>query len=361
MIPRTFRFDKYRFNPAKILEDVSVLGAPRQVEGGGHAELKPPLPTRDRAREQPDRDRYQGKEGMSVEVRPQSVQRRTLWKPLDDPSLLARPLKVMVGVDESESSFEALQAAALMAQKYHCRIIMIRVQNPKSSESEPAQDEAFFSKVKRRIEPMLDPNYLEHYPPKEMTVHEMDSALGLLKAATRETVSFLMVGSLPKTHSEIMRRGSVLTQLLQQAPCPVMVWRRRPEGQGLKKVLVPIDATPFSYQAIQQAIIICQEFGGTIYPYYVAKDQRDQEVQIRELNALMDRMEWHGVPHQLLTQSGAIVESIVGACKRHQIDFIVMGTHAVGPDGGRSLASKTLEVAHQVPCPLLVVHPHPNY
>lgn len=358
MIPRTFRFDKYRFNPAKILEDVSVVGAPRQVEGGGHAELKPPLPNRDRAREHPDRDQYQSQEGMSVEVRPQSIQRRTLWKPLDDPGLLARPLRVMVGVDESESSFEALQAAALMAQKYHCRILMTRVQNPKIPEPNPEGE--FFSKIKERIEPLLDAKYLEHYPPQAITVHESDSALGLLKAATQEAVSFLMVGSLPKTQSEIMRRGSVLTQLLQQAPCPVMVWRRRPEGQGLKKVLVPIDATPFSYQAIQQAIIICQEFGGTIYPFYVAKDLSEQQVQTQELNALMARMDWHGVPHQLLVQAGDIVESIVQVCKNQSMDFIVMGTHAVGPDGGRSLASKTLEVVHQVPCPLLVVHPHPH-
>jgi len=357
MIPRTFRFDKYRFNPAKALEDVPLVEALRPVEGGGHAELKVPARNYDARARSDSGDAYADSQSLPEENKPHFGKIRSLWNPAEEPSLVIHPLKILIGVDDSQAAWKLLQAASKLVQLFHCQMILTQVV---TSEPEPGSQKPGDSlqALVEKIKALLPEAYLKAHAPKSLIIRERDPASGLLSAALQESASLIMVGSLPKSQTEIVREGSILNPLLSLAPCPVLVWREFRREGTLGRILVPVDGTPFSYLAIQQAIQICQEFGGSIEVLHVSGSVGSMASEQQELNRLLSKMAWHGVSHTLRSREGDIVREIVLECGEAGVDLIVMGTHGGQTGNTGTVAGKTQEVARQVPCSVLVVHPH---
>lgn len=65
--------------------------------------------------------------------------------------------------------------------------------------------------------------------------------------------------------------------------------------------------------------------------------------------ALAGRVEVH-------TDSGAALERILDAIKRHRIDLVVMGTHGRGPVGHWMLGSVAERLVRHSPVPVLTIH-----
>lgn len=358
MIPRTFRFDKFRFDPAHVLEKSASITSPRPVQGGQHAEIKKYSHGREQAFRPLTRDRYRSPSEEQSRGGEQKVRRRSLWKPGEDPALLNKPLKVLVGIEEGLEGVHALGAALKFVQRYHCHLLLGKVVPHQAETKEYLQDLKKLEEIRAQALRHLAPLYRQKYPPQLLMENNPDPAKGLLQIAGREHVSLIIVGSKPKTPSEMARLGTVSGRVLEGAPCPVLVWRTRKGSQGLKRVMVPVDGTPFSYQAILQAIMICQEFGGGILALHVSPSRETMQSQRLQISGLMEKMDWKGVRYELASEVGPVADSIIRFCARYPIDMAIMGTHGGRGAGQGEKSSITSEVIQRVGCPVLVVQPN---
>jgi nucleotide-binding universal stress UspA family protein len=142
---------------------------------------------------------------------------------------------------------------------------------------------------------------------------------------------------------------------------------------AVKSILVPIDFSDYSKNALQYAASIGRQFGAellliyvvepTIYPAdfsfgQVVLPNIEKELQERgqtELNDLASKLE--GVAVKTLVRTGKPFLEIVRTAEEKDIDLIVMATH--GHTGMEHLifGGTAEKVIRKAPCPVLMLRP----
>jgi len=135
------------------------------------------------------------------------------------------------------------------------------------------------------------------------------------------------------------------------------------------RILVPIDFSEASWEALKQAIPIARLMMAKITLLYVCQAQLvatefahlpDQEFSIRKpsedkLKALAHRR----IPSELLAniivRNGVAYDEIVKAALEHKIDLIVINTRGNTGLKHALLGSTTERVVRHAPCPVLVI------
>jgi len=132
-----------------------------------------------------------------------------------------------------------------------------------------------------------------------------------------------------------------------------------------KKILLPIDFSPSSDEAVEAASILARGSGGEILIVYV------EELPIHEGAAylyrvpqantaeVMKRLEQvvptESVPYQYRILKGPVVEAILEVAEAEKFDVIVMGTHGRRGLTHLVMGSVAEAVVRRAPCPVLVV------
>lgn len=357
MIPRTFSFDKYRFLPGKGTERVSATEALRPVSPGAHADIKRDPKVKERESRPEREDYFREEELFPRDLSKPYLKIRSLWDPREDQALLQKPLKLMVGIEDSPSRQDAVRAAVALAKKYRCPLLLAKITADLPGSPEYEIETRGGEKILEQVRRWMAADYLKKHPPTILLESHEDPAQGLLKIAHRENCSLLIVGIHNKNLTQLLQAGTVSGRVLKAASCPVLIWRHPKQPGGFKRVLVPIDGTPFSYHAIVQAIILCQDFGADLFLFHVSENEGERERKNSTLGMLMNKMDWKNIKHDLVTETGDVLKTIVNFCKNQQIDLVVMGTHPLDLAGGTAKGSITAEVVQQVNCPVFVVHP----
>jgi nucleotide-binding universal stress UspA family protein len=142
----------------------------------------------------------------------------------------------------------------------------------------------------------------------------------------------------------------------------------------LKDIVVPVDFSECSENAIRFAVAIALRTGATLHLMHnvsvpvqtgemlavpIADLQREETQRLERVKAEIS--EWlknENLPTIDLKHSvrvGFVSEEVVFAAKAVQADLIVMGTHGAGKIGGAILGSNATAVLNHAPCPVLVV------
>lgn len=139
-----------------------------------------------------------------------------------------------------------------------------------------------------------------------------------------------------------------------------------------KKILVPVDLSPFSEKAIAYASELARISGANVtvvtvindvFPYFdffpVEYTQPDyfhlmKENAESELRQLTDRL-LAEVPHEAVIRRGYPATEIVHAASEGAYDLIVMATHGHSGLEHALLGSITEKVLRKAHCPVLVV------
>lgn len=358
LVPRTFRFDKYQFNPEREVDRTVRIQSPKPVAKGEESEIKRMPHPKSRAVLPDIQDLFKESEKFPKKWGKRYLKVRSLWHPAEDPALFQKPHKILVGVDETDANLDSLRAALKFAERYGSRLLIAKILNRNVESAEVETEKNKLKGILAKEAHWVSADYLKQHPLEIRIEGHPDPAEGLLQIAQNETCSLIVVGTHPKDPSQLIRLGTVSGKVLRNAPCPVLVWRKPAHGNGLKRVLVPIEGTPFSYQSIVQAIILCEDFGADLFLFHVSPDPQKKEEKHHQLTNLMQKMDWKNVRHDLVTQAGDTVQTIVKFCKDQLIDMVIMGTHTPESDSLGVDSSVTLEVAQGLPCPVLVVHPH---
>jgi nucleotide-binding universal stress UspA family protein len=144
-------------------------------------------------------------------------------------------------------------------------------------------------------------------------------------------------------------------------------------ARSIKRILVPIDFSESSSEAVELAITIARTFKARIEllhvfvepvyalpaPIEVVTFPIDMERIYSEVERLLtrdrERVRAAEVDCESVTLTGRPHAEIVAYALKSEADLVVMGTHGRGGLGHAILGSVAERVVHKAPCPVLVV------
>ncbi|MBH0199579.1 MAG: universal stress protein [Nitrospira sp.] len=211
----------------------------------------------------------------------------------------------------------------------------------------------------------------------------------VLAAAGAEGTDLIVVGTVGKTGVEHVLLGSTAERIIRTAPCPVLairMERSRTEQDGgkqppveIKRLLVPIDFSDCSLDAVEYAVIVAQRAKASLTLLHVLepvsygldfsfphpdKRERQREAIKSRLDGLVSSLASAQVKAGYLLRGGLPNDSILEAARTGSADMIVMGTHGrrgLSHAFYGSVAESVLRKSH---CPVLTVRSpkfHPDH
>lgn len=174
--------------------------------------------------------------------------------------------------------------------------------------------------------------------------------------------------------------GSTAERVVRHAPCPVLTvptrgFTKRPGAASrfrLKKILVPIDFSSLSKDALPYATLLAQQFGAELILLHVVERfpidsilgrglmnevtvplMKQAEVTLEQMATELAQAT--GVKTAAIVRDGAPFENICLAAKSLSADLIVLTTHGYTGLKHVWLGSTAERVVRQAPCPVLVV------
>ena len=132
-----------------------------------------------------------------------------------------------------------------------------------------------------------------------------------------------------------------------------------------RRIMVPLDGTPFSEAALGPAAALARRTGGTLFLVTVEEfrsaDARPpwkaDEPEAAWIEALATRLAGAGVYAETAVLHGGIGEELLSFGRREDIDLAVMTTHGRGPLSRAWLGSVADRMAREAPFPVLAVRP----
>jgi nucleotide-binding universal stress UspA family protein len=144
--------------------------------------------------------------------------------------------KILTPIDFSNASKKALQYAVHFAKQLNARIILLHVLPPPS----PARD-VYEDELARRLRAWAE-EYVPGGIPLEVQTRAGVEAIEIVKEAKHLAVDLMIVSTHGRTGRAHALAGSLAENLVQLAPCPVLVVRER-EHDFIETSVKPLTAT----------------------------------------------------------------------------------------------------------------------
>jgi len=277
--------------------------------------------------------------------------------------------KILVAVDSSESSKNALHQAFKLANEEKCWITVTSVVPPYEGEIEilgvkdiraslrkPCDDALAEVEKIARTERMLVKTVCE-----EGEIHER-----IVDLADAENCDVIVMGRRGIRRIERALIGSVTARVIGHTQRDVLVV---PNGTvvGWKKIVLATDGSKFSEVAAKKAISFAQSYGGELRVVSVAdvpaefyaEAPKAVEDLVRKAKGFVadvkKQAEAAGIRTETFVGEAEAFEAITNLAKEQKADMIIIGSH--GRTGLRRLlmGSVAEKVIGYAPCPVLVV------
>lgn len=213
----------------------------------------------------------------------------------------------------------------------------------------------------------------------------------VLAAAAAEDTDLIVVGTRGKTGLEHVVLGSTAERIIRTAPCPVLAVRDERQHAGeaggrppdypvsLQRMLVPVDFSDCSLDALEYAVMVAQRahasirllhvlepvcYGLDFTLLHVAKREELRERISARLNELVSALTNAQLTADFRVCGGLPADSILEAAAVEPADLIVMGTHGrrgLSHTFWGSVAESVFRKSH---CPVLTVRSpkfHPGH
>lgn len=195
-------------------------------------------------------------------------------------------------------------------------------------------------------------------------------------AAKAEDTDLIVVGTRGKTGLEHVVLGSTAERIIRVSPCPVLAVRAETPatteetGVRLERVLVPMDFSDCSIEAVEYAALVGHRAAATLTLVHVlepvsygldftliqsAKREQQREAVTARLAALVRALTSAGVAADHQVRGGLPTDSILEAARALPADLIVMGTHGRRGLSRACCGSVAESVLRKSSCPVLTV------
>jgi len=278
------------------------------------------------------------------------------------PETSAKPLefkieKILVPLDFSPASTQALDYAVWLAKQFHAAIHLVHVYPPDEASSVPGGGHLLFETAEtiERLNEELTGIHRKHLPtfrPENCHIRGGRPYQEIVGVAREIDADLIVLSTRGHSGLKHLLLGSTAERVVRNAPCPVLVARKRKQRTkanrevfAVRTILVPTDFSQCALAATEYAAFLARKLNATLrlfhamYPYtnYVFVDRAGvrlsglaeamEETARHEMDALkqMDFLRGLTVKTDLLP--GPAVDEICAAGGEPDIDLIVTSTH----------------------------------
>jgi nucleotide-binding universal stress UspA family protein len=300
---------------------------------------------------------------------------------------------ILVPVDFSETSIEAIKIARRLARRFTASIHLAHVrQFNYAGFSAPAPPVVPFSLMtyddeseKRLLEEF---NALARKHGVSLaTCHILSGGPAfdeICRVAQTIPADLIVMPTHGRTGLKHVFLGSTAERIVQHSPCPVFVVREKRRGSkagplhSINTILVPVDFSDCSRKGLQYAISFANEFGARIillhatYLGYIYSSEGTAIYDIpalqkaarkdaqRHMRQLVRSVNFEGVKFETAFTGGSPALDICAFAKDHDVDLIVTSTHGLTGFQHVLIGSIAEKVVRRALCPVLVVPSHPQ-
>jgi nucleotide-binding universal stress UspA family protein len=257
--------------------------------------------------------------------------------------------KILVAFDGSPSSKHACELAILLAKGYRSRVVIAHILPMITSIRIPRRDEAAIEN-KANIEALKIKSKLtgEGIEAKTRILRAKGSiADTLVEFSNEEKVDLIVAGTRGLGAFRKMLLGSVSTNLLNNASCPVLVVRKRVYRiqPQLGKILVATDGSKNADKAVEQAVSIAKNVGADLtivhvvylpppeyseYMYGIYDDLKKEGERILSEASKLAKEYGLGATTKIIQNFRSPVWAITKFADEGKFDLTVVGTRGMG-------------------------------
>jgi nucleotide-binding universal stress UspA family protein len=296
--------------------------------------------------------------------------------------------KLLVPLDFSRASMQALEYGLWLAKQFRAAIHLVHVHPPDEASSVPGAGHLLFQSAEAvgQLTEELTGIHRKHvstFRPENCHIRGGRPYEEIIRLAREIDADLIVLSTRGHSGLKHLLLGSTTERVVRNAPCPVLVARKRKprpkagrEAIAVRTILVPTDFSQCSLAGTEYAAFLAKTLGATlrlfhaIYPYtnYVFIDHAGvrlsglaeavEETARQEMDALKQMDFLRGIPVQTETLPGPEVDEICAAAGEPDVDLIVTSTHGRTGLSHALIGSVAEHVVRYAKCPVVVVPSH---
>jgi nucleotide-binding universal stress UspA family protein len=260
--------------------------------------------------------------------------------------------KVLVPLDGSLLSEEALPAAARLARAAEGSLILMHAVTPSEYFSVTA---AQYVQQERRRSAVYLQKLAEHTGNGSLGVQERivtgEASREIVAEAKRSHADLIAMSSHGRSGIREWPFGSVAERVLRSTSVPVLVFRGSPgKSYTIRKILIALDGSEEALQVVGPAVDIATAFQATIVLAHVGKREPAGMKVARKL--LLE----HKVPFEGRLLSGPPAETLLGLLDEEKADLLALTTTGKTKSDQLCFGRVAEEILKCCGRPILVVH-----
>jgi len=281
-----------------------------------------------------------------------------------------RQLKsILLPTDFRLASIAASRIAAQIAETFGARVIVLHVVDSKPCSLDVLP--YLLDNGRTLLRRFEKEAALEHMNISDASVAHGSPAERILRKAEEIDADLILMGAGEPTYGEPFAMGPVAEAVTQHARQPVLAVRPERQLGSFQRILCPVDCSPVSRRALNNAIRLARAFQGRLIvktvipdPIHVAAvkeaaavlDAQHERAWRSHFEEFLEGLDFADVERAVDVRRGVPHRQIVAAAREHDCDLIVMG--ATGRTGLLRLLMGTVtrRVLQDLPCSILTVH-----
>lgn len=286
--------------------------------------------------------------------------------------------KILVPIDFSEFSDNAVEFALLMAERFGADVMLLHTvllfeQDLNEEEHLEAYERLIQQKENERTKKMKS-----HHKSGEKRGVTVDSVLrrgvsaadSILDYMSGKDFDLVVMGT--HGHGGIVKwfHGSVTEKVVRFSPIPVVTVHKDYTREKIEKILVPIDFSEYSHIAIQQGKTIAKEFNAAVEFMHVVEQDAHPEFYSISFEPILkanpglkkhiseNLKKYSGMTEDeagFVVGEGKVHKEIIKYAEDNDIDLIVMPTRGMSDLEHIIMGSTTERVVRVATCPVLTV------
>ena len=303
--------------------------------------------------------------------------------------------KILVPIDFSKMSIEAIETAKRLGQRFGATIHLAHVhhwQLPGRILSDRCLSSGFLpesfqeDRSRQLAEQLKSVAKRAGFSPQEQTHLRTGAAPfhEICKLAQEIPADLIVMPTHGHTGLKHVLLGSTAERVVQHSPCPVFVVRQRKRKSEARRVftadsiLVPVDFSSCSREGLQYAIGFANEFGAKLILLHVrylgyiyssegtalynipALQEAARKNAERQMRQLVRSVSFGGVKFETAFTDGSPALDICAFAKDHDVDLIITSTHGLTGFQHVLIGSIAEKVVRHATCSVLVVPSHPK-
>ena len=299
---------------------------------------------------------------------------------------MMRIRRILYPTDFSDTAKQALTHALFLAEQFEAELIMLHAiilhesdpRDPERQFPEPSDIlNRLFAIADSEMAEVVRQNEAKTFTLREAKVRGYSAGEVILDYAKEHDIDLVVMGTHGRRGPARMFLGSVAEEVVRHADCPVLTIRQHEEAptiEALEKILVPVDFSSYSQEALTYARELADLYGAGLQvlhtieeptqPYFytfggglsaVEQIEALQEKADEALDKLLEDSDGPEVPYEKFIATGRPATEIARFAEEHGSELVVIATHGLTGLERLLVGSTAEQVVRHAPCPVFTV------